>query len=309
MRNMSASRWVPAYDIYELVEQPTKYVVSITHEDRFTPGSDEVRAVSGRRVSDARILEEFTRLAHPKTDSADLFNFINSFGALGGMLDYLPSDLARVIPQEMTTEERDYPARLVCGTGAPVVNLGPKTALTTIELYRDIASLVVAALALDTALQAHGDHPWHSYVRRRGIEESLRDLELRGFRVLDVAILSALAENPAPPETGNRELDATACFLARYGSRDLVDAVSRVPETPGIRRAELLARAQAYRNYWKRSTALRSVCRQRKHRSNGICGKRTSAAFRTSPHGSWPQRGSRQKCPYTKNAFAWYSHR
>lgn len=105
MRNMSASRWVPAYDIYELVEQPTKYVVSITHEDRFTPGSDEVRAVSGRRVSDARILEEFTRLAHPKTDSADLFNFINSFGALGGMLDYLPSDLAGVT-RCMTGQDR-----------------------------------------------------------------------------------------------------------------------------------------------------------------------------------------------------------
>ena len=119
MPQKKSRRLVPTYGMYRLEhEGEDALVVHLGHDDRNAPNRKAFRNAAPRSVDDSRLVQAFTALARSDVTLAHIAAFITKYGALGGLYDHLPPDLAKRFGQRKVVLNQAE-ANLFSGFGAP----------------------------------------------------------------------------------------------------------------------------------------------------------------------------------------------
>ena len=267
MPQKKSRRLVPTYGMYRLEhEGEDALVVHLGHDDRNAPNRKAFRNAAPRSVDDSRLVQAFTALARSDVTLAHIAAFITKYGALGGLYDHLPPDLAKRFGQRKVVLNQAE-ANLFSGFGAPRTNFGGEWSLTTAALYQRIAKFVNAIIVLDRGLRDHDTIPWARYSLRSDIREARDILEAAGFRGADAATLSAFERAPAPTPMDEPRDDDTALYLAKYAGDDAERLLRPLVITPDLqfgralelddRGREILLKVGEWRAYWAAFQAAR----------------------------------------------------
>lgn len=213
---------MPTYALYEVQHKGQPALVVLPgRDDRNAPNRLEFRKNPGHRSNDADILRAFVALSSQETGLQQVVRFITRYGHLGNDIGILPEALIERFG-DFRVPFHDFPGRLIAGTGSPEMRFEGETRLVTVQTFQRPACLVVALLAMDSALRGHGKVRWASYARRRDIRDARETLASFGFGGANVRALAELDRTPPPTPLDDPGLDDYALYLAKYGGPDAI---------------------------------------------------------------------------------------
>jgi hypothetical protein len=253
-------RWVPTYAMHHIRHDgEDALIVRLGHDDRDAPNRKAFRNATPKSVDDSRVVQAFTALARPDVTLEHVAAFITKYGALGGLFDQLPPEVALRFGQRKVALT-DAEGTLFRGFGAPLMHFGGEWSLTTAALYQRIAKFVRAIIVLNHGLRSHGRIPWTQYSLKREIQDARAILEKTGFRGADAATLSAFEHASAPLPLEEPRDDDTAIYFAKYAGDEVEQLLRPLVLTRDLqfeRAADLdergrtiLAKVEEWRAYW-----------------------------------------------------------